>query len=582
MCTCEETSKSQLRAIRHAMSQISSLRARAIYLRKMSQENHVKRMQLARTMGEPLSPVFILPSSSPVREPKRTQNELPDKLKSPNKIAMKEDDKKATDKTFHKCKVINQKKEKTFKSCKPEVSKNVSKVKDDKINTKVGKPNEISKSTVKSTLSLGRFSKREKLKRKETEKKLPKNKVRKDKNQNKKSPKKISIFYGESPTAVTIELAKGDDNAFVVNCDGAILSPKLSPNESSNPEKSTENASDKTASTHMLLNSLNPLYDGEGKEDDNQNNKKFKMPLKKIPKKKSKGLPRNKANSVKPSQNKEKKIKVSKNKDLLKNVNQTSLPKKDLNPSTALSTLIKKDSSFFSRSLSLDSLDDQRKPLQSTISPSPRTIDNKVRNFINDKKDMINISLENNSQGEKMANNSELQSLKPYSLASGSKIPVHEFRACQTRSQEKVNEILGEPFHDRFRTKGKNGFADNCNENTDDILPLVNPFKSKKSIVKSWLKSVPEVSQTSEKSGKKAREFIPNSINFITANSVCETSKQMVSKNGASAISENREKIPSASKNLPIPQKIKLKKVMSPRVVLLPVQYHFPLQVQLL
>ncbi|GBO35012.1 hypothetical protein AVEN_198419-1 [Araneus ventricosus] len=99
MCTSEETSKSQLGEIRDAMSKISSLRSRAIYLRKVSQENHVKRMQLARSMGEHLSPVFILPSSYPVREPKRSQDDSPTKLKSPNKTATKED-KQVEDKTF--------------------------------------------------------------------------------------------------------------------------------------------------------------------------------------------------------------------------------------------------------------------------------------------------------------------------------------------------------------------------------------------------------------------------------------------------------------------------------------------------
>ncbi|GBO34499.1 hypothetical protein AVEN_167678-1 [Araneus ventricosus] len=89
MCTSEETSKSQLGEIRDAMSNISSLRSRAVYLRKVSQENHVKRMQLARSMGEHLSPVFILPSNSPVREPKHSKDDSPTKLKSPKKKPLK-------------------------------------------------------------------------------------------------------------------------------------------------------------------------------------------------------------------------------------------------------------------------------------------------------------------------------------------------------------------------------------------------------------------------------------------------------------------------------------------------------------
>ncbi|GBM77908.1 hypothetical protein AVEN_48168-1 [Araneus ventricosus] len=553
MCTCEETAKSQLGEIRDAMSKISSLRSRAVYLRKVSQENHVKRMQLARSMGEHLSPVFILPSNSPVREPKRSQDDSPTKLKSPNKTATTED-KQVEDKTFHKCKIMSQKNETVLKTSAPDGRKNASKVKDDKINAKHCKPNEINKITVKSTLSLAKFSKREKSKRKETEKKLIKNKVRKDKAPNKKSPKKISIFYSQSPTSVPVDLEKEDDNACAVNCDDVVNSPKqMSPHESSKPEEAAENGSDKTSSKHELSNSLNKLNVEETKRKDTQNNKILNAAegghsLKRAVKKKNKGLPKYKTNPVKSSQNKEKKTKESKNKDILTYANKTDRPIK-VYPNTVLTTIAKKDSSVLSHSMSVDSLEDLRKTLKEAISPASRTID-KVRNFINDKKDlMTSTSLENDSQREKMADNTEKQHLKPYGLVSGSKIPVHEFRTYQTRSNEKVNEILGESFQDKYRIKDKECFADGCNENTDGILPLINPFKSKKYIVNSWLKNVPDIIQKNEKTGKKTREFIPNSINFITASNTGETRKQTISKNGTYDFPENRKQISPSSKS---------------------------------
>ncbi|GBM59874.1 hypothetical protein AVEN_28150-1 [Araneus ventricosus] len=233
----------------------------------------------------------------------------------------------------------------------------------------------------------------------------------------------------------------------------------MSPHESSKPEEAAENASDKTSSKHELSNSLNKLNVEEIKRKDTLNDKILNATegshsLKRTVKKKSKGLPKYKTNPVKSSQNKEKKIKKSKNKDLLTYANKTDRPIK-VYPKTVLTTIEKKDSSILSHSMSLESLEDLRKTLKETISPASRTID-KVQNFINDKKDlMTSTSLENDSQREKMANNSEKLSLKPYGLASCSKIPVHEFRTYQAKSNKKTNEILLDPLQDKYRIKDK-------------------------------------------------------------------------------------------------------------------------------
>ncbi|GFY46854.1 hypothetical protein TNIN_137261 [Trichonephila inaurata madagascariensis] len=87
----EETPKNpenheQLNGIQLTLSKLTALRARAIYLRKLSQENHVKRMILARKINH-LSPAFILPTrpqNSPFRSAKPKASDVHLTFKSPD------------------------------------------------------------------------------------------------------------------------------------------------------------------------------------------------------------------------------------------------------------------------------------------------------------------------------------------------------------------------------------------------------------------------------------------------------------------------------------------------------------------
>ncbi|GIX94559.1 uncharacterized protein CDAR_298921 [Caerostris darwini] len=502
MCTLKGELKTKLSGIRTALSQLTSLKERAIYLRKVSQENHVKRMQLARIRGVSPSPVFILPTSSPTRDVKSKPKEESLK-KSPRKaVAIK--DQCSNCHLAKKNVVSNQNRKQALRGKEKESSKIQPEDKVNKHNQKTSTQHEL-KSPNKPTSPL-RLNSKSDTSEQNSFNKLNCNKHSKQTTEGKDLVRgpidQIPINPCVSPKPEKIKSTINNSNKILTDF-----------TKFSNSANLKDNLVGKSFKRGMLkVNLKGSQYKDETFQPDATNNfcqcpvnEIEKIEVKTSHSQKDPGKPNEeiffKFVPKNPLLNQiGRKIQKTEDNDSLANKCKKQMPV-NVNESTnfILNETMKK-LSFLTNSISLDSLEACKKPLNS---PAP----DKARNNVCHKQDLKTSS---------PSSATKKQSLVLYNEHKTSKIPIHEFRLPKIRNQRKETEPPKLLYFRDMNFENKDRLFKERYTEDSDLIARIKPFQFKNSAVSTWLRTVPDTTKEPENNQK----IIKQSEKFLTDSTV--------------------------------------------------------------
>ncbi|GFQ86391.1 hypothetical protein TNCT_16601 [Trichonephila clavata] len=529
MCTVEETPKDlenheQLNGIQLTLSRLTALRARAIYLRKLSQENHVKRMILARKINH-LSPAFILPTrqqNSPVRNAKPKPSDVHLTFKSPdNKIPKPkyniENDSKIDKSIFKNDRV------ETLAKIDEKLTTNYSKIKNNQVVHLPASP-ELNKNSKIPKVSFGTFTKSE------------------------SSDRSVSILDSHRPLLETF-----NSNKTRIKLDSKKKSPFLSKSPNRNWEKNNSNtlnldSKKNSMSTQLRSSHLRKarrafsVFKSTSNTKPAANQELLQAELSGYFRNVPSNGNRNKCNKKDQNHNVHESGYVSKQSTniIYKPVSKTlssiePLPKgknkiakssysgEQLPPKTKTNMVVKTNSSnrcspnkikkkistAISEQFSADSLE--------VIKNASRKTDFLMPPIVNSIQDNIEQKVADPLQNNKHTEDSDIktavkespkkakkQFFKFTNNSNISKIPILEFSSLNIKNQQKGTEIPKTSFLVDENVRNE---IPTSNQNDDwGAVPSSSPLNSKSSVITSWLETVQEPNTIENKESNEERD----------------------------------------------------------------------------
>ncbi|GFT52716.1 uncharacterized protein NPIL_314071 [Nephila pilipes] len=524
MCALKETPKDQLSGIRLTLSKLTALRARSIYLRKLSQENHVKRMILARKINH-LSPAFILPSKkpySPIREAKPKPSGVHLTLKSPNNAIKKPRNIIEKDKCVDKIPMKNQRTEALFKNDVKDTVK-YSKTKNNK-NIPILPTSEELINNSKPVMSFATFLKIESPGRNACI--IDSNQsfleqFNSNKTQIKKDLKRRTFFPKKSPSRKPGENNSNAQDSKKFSTPSKLIPLRLRKATKSLAEfKNTSIAKPEALETGASGYFRNTCLFGTKKKHDKkeQNHNETGEVPKQIINVTSKHVSKTLSGTELFPKGKNKTIKNSDPGDQIHSKTEINIAVKTNCPNNFSPMKIKKNVSI-SESFSADSLEVLKKDskqsdslMSSAVSKIQDNMEQKTNDFLEsnipadnlDKKVVVKASPDKAKKQHffKLSNQSNI-----------SKIPIPECNVTNIKSQQKVTETPKTSFFGDDNAKNEVLLFNNHQKGDWAAIPL----KSKNSAVSSWLKTVqePKSMENKECNEERVAELNENSTSLI-------------------------------------------------------------------